>query len=82
MLKSGSRTDISQGAKLDRSRPSAERTDGDPRPHNTVGTNMTDGEQGARGRTKYEVGEDMEEKAELTTTSENQDTGNGVLRLC
>ena len=42
---------------------------------------MTDGEQGARGRTRYEVGEDLEEKAELTTTSENQeDTGNGAAK--
>ena len=78
LLKSGSRTDISQGAKPDRSRPSAERTDGDPRPHNTVGTNMTDGEQGARGRTKQGAGVDMAEEAERTTTSENQDTGNGA----
>ena len=85
LLKSGSRTDISQGAKPDRSRPSAGRTDGDPRPqlqNDTQGskavTSSPEGEKGMRARTKNEVGEDIEEKAEMTTTSEKQDTGNGA----
>ena len=86
LLKSGSRPAISQVAKLDRSGPSAGRTDGDSRPQlqnkdtqeRKEVTSSSEGEKETRACTRNEGGVDMDEKkAEMTTTSEKQDTGNG-----